>query len=256
MKVSRQGRPLPRILAGHHEAIFDRLPGNVLENLRRARSENALVWNLIYPMEQAGIELQELLALRPLWGTAGLDEDPDQLTPYYWGFDREGRRLGALGRVLKRVDGAGPRTEIDLLLVGSENLIVVEAKRGSRLGRCARYDQGVCPCHHRAVDERPSCRYWEEPVARFDRSLRLPVPDSVEGAPPCHRHYQLARTLIVGEALAGELGRRLHLWLLTPRGHWRRLQADWLDFTERIREADVWRRLRVLAWEDVAKLRG
>lgn len=256
MRVSREGRPLPKILHGHHEAIFDQLPGSVLANLRRPRSENALVWNLIYPLERTGLDLRELLALRPLWGTPRLEADSESVTPYYWGFDRQGRRLSRLDDTLDTIDGPGPQTEIDLLLVGRDDLVAVEAKRSGRLGRCARYDQGVCPAHHPAVAEQPGCRYWEEPSARFDHSLHFPEPARAEGAPPCHRHYQLARTLRVGETLAELLGLNLHLWLMTPRSHWRRLEGDWIAFSERIKDPGQWRRLRALAWEDVAGLRG
>jgi hypothetical protein len=55
--------------------------------------------------------------------------------------------------------------------------------------------------------------------------------------------------------LAANTGRTLHLWLLAPRRIWaRQLQGDWIDFADRVRKADVWRRMRVIAWEDVSQL--
>lgn len=253
MKTSANGRPLPKILFGHHEAIFDRLPGNVLDNLRRARSENALLWNLVYPRARPSLELEALLARRPLWGTPSLAIGPDQLHAYYWGYDRTGKRLRRLDRVLGQVDGRGQQTEIDLILLGRKNLVVVEAKASSGLGRCSRFDRGVCPEVHRGQTE-VGCRYWRELTARFDSVLEITGPPGEGDRPFCGRHYQLARTLLVGARLAETLHRRLHMWLITPRSRWPRLESDWLQFADRVKDPGLWRRLRVLAWEEIVQL--
>lgn len=250
MKVSAAGRPLPGILAGHDEPIFDALPGSVLANLRRPNSENALVWNLVYPLAQPDLSLADLLAIRPLWGTVGLTAPrDDELRPYYWGYDVMGQRLDGLEAAVAVVDGEGPNTEIDLVLVGSGTLIAVEAKRGGGFGRCSRYAARECPEIHAAAS---TCRYWDQPAARFAGMLELgerPAPG--DERPPCDRHYQLARTLLVGRELARREGLDFHLWAIVPRSGWRRLERTWLDFADRVREQAQWRRLRVLAWEDL-----
>lgn len=253
MKISSNGRPLPKIAFGHHEPIFDRLPGSVIQNLRRARSENALLWNLIYPRAKPSLDLQSLLELRPLWGTPSLAVGPDRLRPYYWGYDRAGKRLRRLDQVLGQVDGRGQQTEVDLILLGRTNLIVVEAKATSGFGRCSRFQRGVCPEVHQG-EQSAGCRYWREPAARFDRVLAIEGPPEEGDRPFCHHHYQLARTLLVGERLARSIHRRLHMWLITPRRNWRRLEPDWLSFAEQVRDPGLWRRMRVLAWEQVALL--
>ena len=79
-----------------------------------------------------------------------------------------------------------------------------------------------------------------------------PTPDSE--SPACNRHYQLAHTLIIGHKLADLLGREFHLWVFTPRSHWSRLEKDWLDFSERVKDDSLWRRLRVIAWEDIQEM--
>lgn len=255
MNVSQQGRPLPGIMAGHGEPIFDALPGNVLGNLRRRSSENALVWNAIYPLARPDLDLAKLLAARPLWGTPGLQAGDDRLRPYFWGYDVEGRQLEGLSQATERVDGPGPSTEIDLLLVGQRNLIAVEAKRGSGFGRCSRYGSGSCPEIHARTSDGEACRYWDAPAARFAKLLEIgerPQPGAER--PTCDRHYQLARSLLVGRSLAQRRGLQFHLWLFVPRAAWPRLQRSWQDFADRLRESDQWRRLRVLAWEDLVEL--
>lgn len=252
MKVSTSGRPLPGVLTGHSELIFDALPGNVLANLRRANSENALVWNFVYPLAQPTLHLSELLAVRPLWGTAALKVADDELKPYFWGFDVDGQPVSELEDVLARVDGEGPTTEIDLLLIGAHNLIAVEAKRSSGFGRCSRYGERRCPEIHLDQAAEGGCRYWRQPGAAFSTELEFgsgPTP-ATEG-PACDRHYQLARTMLVGRTLADLRELDFHLWAIVPRASWRRWERDWLDFTDRVRDDTLWRRMRVLAWEDL-----
>lgn len=252
----RRFRPDPnRILSGIGEAIFDSLPERVLENLRYPASENALVWNLTYPLAQPRVSFTRLLALRPLWGTPALDHLEDEMVPYFWGYNLDGGRLPRLDETLIQVDGPGHQTEVDLLLMGERNLVLVECKHMSGLGRCGRFARGRCPEVHGEGRELEPCRYWHRPEARFETHLDFgPQPCKASGSPPCNRHYQLARTLLVGIHLAAGLDRLLHLWLITPRKRWRSLERGWLDFCERLRDDDLWRRLRVLAWEDIATL--
>jgi hypothetical protein len=47
-----------------------------------------------------------------------------------------------------------------------------------------------------------------------------------------------------------------HLWLIIPKGRWRSFERDWLDFSNRLKDDELWRRLRVIAWEDVRGLPG
>lgn len=252
MNVSRGGRPLPKILDGHDEPIFDHLPANVLDNFRRSSSENALVWNLIYPLAKPTLSLRALLDVRPLWGPPSAPVADDRLTPFFWGYALDGQPLEPLQRSVVAVDGEGPGTEVDLVLLGQRNLILVEAKNRSGLGRCSRYQAGACPEVH-TPDDLAGCRYWSVADARFDRQLTFDAPEPGR-SPDCNRHYQLGRTLLIGRRLAEQLDRRLHLWLICPRRKWRSLERDWLDFAGKIGDSDQWRRLRALGWEDVAAL--
>jgi hypothetical protein len=253
-------RPSPkRILSGSDEPIFNVLPQRVLANLRTPTSENALLWNLIYPLAQPTISMSNLLHLRPMWGTSSLPETvDDELTPYFWGYSVEGDRLLHLDEALEEVNGPGLKTEVDLFLMGERNLILVEAKHIGGLGRCKRFANLHCPEIHRDAEELTNvCRYWEDDTASFGLHLKFgPRPEPGEEIPPCHRHYQLARTLLVGISLTMRLQLQHHLWLIVPKGRWRSFERDWLDFSERLRDDGLWRRLRVIAWEDVRDLPG
>ncbi|MEJ2012233.1 MAG: hypothetical protein P8X64_08420 [Anaerolineales bacterium] len=249
-------RPLSRkILHGLEEPIFERLPQSVIANFDRPRSENALLWNCFYPRGTPGLDWRKLASLRPCWGTA-LDasrEADDLLKPYFWGYDVSGSRLTHLDEVLMAVDGPGPKTEVDLFLMGRSKLIVVEAKHTAGLGRCSRYQAGRCPEIHASPSaEDDPCRYWlpgaGEMSAELDFGAR-PVPG--DEAPACSLHYQLARTLLVGKELARRHKLEFHLWLILPRRSWRGYQAAWLDFARRVQSEAIWRRMRVLAWEAI-----
>jgi hypothetical protein len=250
-------RPVsPRILVGSDEPFFSRLPATIADNLRRPGSESALLWNLIYPLAQPAISLRRLLHAPVLWGVPTLELEEDQLQPYFWGRGINGRPLPGLDGALQAVDGAGPQTEIDLLLVGQRHLIAVEAKHLADFGICRRYQHERCPEIHADVQDafRP-CRYWEPGAGYFSARLDVgerPVPGTAQ--PPCWRHYQLARTLLAGSELAGRLDRHLSLWAFVPRRRWPALQSDWLDFVDRLIDADLWRRARVISWEAINAL--
>ncbi|HEY45997.1 MAG TPA: hypothetical protein G4O14_04335 [Anaerolineae bacterium] len=248
-----------RILSGSDEPIFNVLPERVLANLRTPTSENALLWNLIYPLAQPKISISKFLNLRPMWGTSSLPETvDDELTPYFWGYGIDGGRLLELDDVLQEIDGPGLKTEVDLFLLGERNLVLVEAKHAGGLGRCKRFAHHHCPEIYRDVEEVVGvCRYWEEDKASFASHLEFgPRPDPGEEIPPCHRHYQLARTLLVGYSLSIRFQLQYHLWLIIPGGRWRSFERDWLDFSDRVIDDELWRRLRVIAWEDVRELPG
>jgi hypothetical protein len=172
-----------RILAGAEERIFEVLPPRVLENLRKPASENALLWNLIYPLARPHLQLSSLLALRPLWG-GSLSAD-DSLKPYFWGYSLEGEPLRGLFEAIAAL-GQEQKTEADLFLVGSRTLILVEVKNLSNLGRCGRYARGVCPeIHVEDVPQGATCRYWDVPEARFDRAVDFgPRPTAETERPP------------------------------------------------------------------------
>jgi len=241
-----------KILFGDHEPIFSELPSNIAANLRHRGSENALLWNVIYPLAQPTLSIKSLLSVSPQWGSI-LDLDDDQLEPYFWGYSISGERLPELDRILERIDGIGPKTEVDLFLIGKTNLIVVEAKHLSSLGHCSRYAKKRCPeIHGEAMPERQPCRYWEAGEYEFNRLLDFgDRPKKDDPSPPCNQHYQLARTALVGDALAKEYQKGFSLWLLITKSRWRSLERTWLDFTGRIRQDDLWRRMRVIAWEDL-----
>jgi hypothetical protein len=257
IKGRGRGHIPKRILEGIEEPIFDALPQRVLDNLRHPASENALVWNLLYPLAKPHMSMEALLTLRPLWGTPSLEIEDDSLRPYFWGYGISGQLLPGLEKALQRINGPGPSTEVDVFLEGERNLVLVEAKNRGGMGRCSRYQKGRCP-EVRQDDETgtESCRYWESPGALFSENLEIgprPVPDSP--IPACSVHYQLARTLLVGRALTTQNSKRLHLWMIIPRRRWGSLQRTWKDFSDRILDDGLWRRLRVLAWEDVQGLR-
>ena len=246
-----------RVLHGRGEAIFTALPASVRANFLKPRSENALLWNLIYPLCRPNLDLRLLLSIRPLWGTRlPSGQFQDALTPYFWGLDVGGNRLKGLDDALGRVDGPGPRTEIDLLLVGEHHLLAIEAKHTGRFGICSRYQQGRCPEVHTSEErESEPCRYWSDPAARFMEDLLMgPRPEPAGPRPACHRHYQLARTLKVALSLAESLDLEPWVWLILPRRRWRSLEKNWLDFSERVRDSALWRRLRVLEWEALQAL--
>jgi Restriction Endonuclease associating with ARP len=254
----RRRAPLPgAILAGGQEGAFDRLPETVIANLRRPQSENARLWNTFYPRPGSAFHLSSLLRVKPLWGQSPEPRADELLEPYFWGFNTVGESLPGLKQTLDEVDGPGPRTEIDLVLLGPASLVVVEAKNLSALGRCGRYQRRVCPEVHLSADRwLDRCRYWDLPMARFDQLLEFgPRPGPGAPLPACAQHYQLARTLLVGDALAHRHALRLHLWVLLPRDRWSVLERTWLDFAERVRDPELWRRLRVMGWEDLLSAR-
>jgi hypothetical protein len=254
--VTSAQRPIPgRILNGGAEPIFQVLPQSVIANMDRASSENALLWNLIYRIAHPRIALTSLLKLPPLWGTPALQAGEDELLPYFWGYATSGERLPYLDEVLGEIDGPGKQTEADLFLVGQEHLVLVEAKHLGLLGRCSRFGLKRCPEVHPESTSERACRYWDVPGAQFlDHLNWAPRPAPLQPAPPCSRHYQLGRTLLVGAGLARKLGLRLHVWLILPKARWRTSEREWLDFVDRIRDHELWRRMRVLSWESIREL--
>jgi hypothetical protein len=245
-----------KILYGENEGIFAKVPNNVLANLRHPGSENALLWNLIYPLAQPTISMKSLLEVSPQWGTFHLELGDDSLKPYFWGYSISGERLPGLDEVLERIDGAGPKTEVDLFLLGGAHLVVVEAKHLSGLGRCSRFSNLRCPeIHPEGVEAMEPCRYWEEGLPEFQRLLNLgDRPSQGDPSPPCNRHYQLARTVMVGDTLAEERQLEFSLWMFVSRKKWRSIEKTWLDFAGRIRSDKLWRRMRVIAWEEIHEL--
>jgi hypothetical protein len=248
--------PEARVWFGSEEPIFKTLPANVLANFRNPRSENALLWNTIYKIAQPTISLRAILNLKPIWGTRGHFEEPDDnLMPYFWGFNVNGERLVGLDEALEVIDGSGPRTEVDLILMGGKHLIAVEAKHTSGFGRCTRFQLERCPEIHPQQAVEPNCRYWDVDESKFERALRIgPRPGIDAEAPACSRHYQLSRTLLLGEKLAEEHDRIFSLWTFVSRRGWRSLELDWLDFTDRLRDSTVWRRARVVSWAELNTL--
>jgi hypothetical protein len=188
-----------------------------------------------------------------MWGSS-VDPISDDLVPYYWGFNQIGTRLSQLDDVLDTIDGPGPKTEVDLFLLGERELVLVEAKHMSGLGRCGRYGSGRCPEIH-LDPSAVGCQYWTSDKSMFSSMVDFGFkPESDDPPPPCNRHYQLGRTALVGSALAAQLERRLHLWLIIPRSRWGAINRDWIDFSERITDDQLWKRLRVLAWEDIISI--
>ncbi|HLC34271.1 MAG TPA: hypothetical protein VJJ70_04650 [Anaerolineales bacterium] len=256
--MPKRARHIARIFNGTMEPVFGVLPETVLDNLRRPASENALLWNLIYPLARPSLSLARLLGLPPMWGTPALEREEDALQPFFWGHALSGERLPDLDRALAAVDGKGHPTQVDLFLAGAHNLVLVEAKHLSGFGRCGRFARGRCPEIHPDPSEgAATCRYWEIEPSRFSAFLDFGDRPTPEGAaPPCATHYQLARTLLLGRWLAQHHASTLHVWAIVPRGRWPALQKTWLDFVGRIRDEALWRRCRVLAWEDVCTLAG
>jgi hypothetical protein len=244
------------VLDGEREPIFGSLPQTVLANLASPRSESALLWNVFYPLATRSVRLSELLGLAPLWGTRlvpGAAADA-QLSMYFWGLGLDGEPMPGLKQAVSEVDGPGGKIEVDLFLVGDGQLIAVEAKRGAAPGRCGRHSRGRCPEIHPAAGREP-CRYWEPGPGEFTRWFEVgarPNPDI--HLPACSLHYQLFRTVALAATLGAQLGLTPGLWMVVPQANWPRLEPLWLDFAERVRDEGAWRRLRVLAWEDLASL--
>jgi hypothetical protein len=245
-----------KILYGENEAIFSNVPNNVLANLRHPGSENALLWNLIYPMAQPTISMKTLLEISPQWGTVNIELRDDTLKPYFWGYAISGERLPGLDEVLERIDGSGPKTEVDLFLLGQTHLVLVEAKHLSGLGRCSRFSNHRCPeIHFEGAEAMEPCRYWEAGDQEFQRLLYFgDRPRQGGPSPPCNQHYQLARTLMVGDTLAKEHQLEFSLWMFVSQKKWHSIEKTWLDFAGRIRPESLWRRMRVIAWEEINQL--
>jgi hypothetical protein len=245
-----------KILYGENEPIFSNVPNNVLANLRHPGSENALLWNLIYPLAQPTISMKSLLEISPQWGTVNLELGDDSLSPYFWGYGISGEMLPGLDGILEKIDGTGPKTEVDLFLLGEAHLVLVEAKHLSGLGRCSRFSNHRCPeIHCEGVDAMEPCRYWEAGVQEFQRLLHFgDRPSQGDPSPPCNQHYQLARTLMVGDTLAKEYQLEFSLWMFVSQKRWRSIEKTWLDFAGRIRSEGLWRRMRVIAWEEIHQL--
>lgn len=257
----KNGRPVSEhIYDGIQEPIFSVLPQRVVENFGKRASENALLWNTFYPRRNQ-LDLAGLFELRPNWGTMKMVE-PEPLEPYFWGYGVDGSRLRNLDLILNAVDGAGQKTEIDLFLLGKRSLVVVEAKNTAHLGRCQRFQQGRCPevqkmCPvQNAAQQYENCRYWHVPEARFDELLHIshPLARGDGSRPACDRHYQLARTLLIGSRLAASLELQLCIWLLMPHRRWSAFEKTWLDFSRFIRKEEVWRNARVISWETVGEI--
>jgi hypothetical protein len=247
--------PAPKgVLTGDREPIFSFLSEEVRTNMLRRDSESAVLWNAFYPFAHQGISLGDWERLRPLWGSAPEAGEDDLLTPYFWGLHADGSPLEGLADTASSIAGRNDRLEIDLILLGTRHLVAVEAKVGGEAGRCGRYASGRCPEVHGGGG---TCRYWDDGPAAFDGVLDFglrPERDQ-EARPPCATHYQLARTLLAVQHLARKKGLTPHFALLIPRRRWPAQEAGWLDFAERVRDEAQWRRLRVLAWEELEGLR-
>lgn len=223
--------------------------------MRRPGSESAAIWNAFYPFAHSGVDGREWHELPRLWGTDAFDRQDDRLTPFFWGLDVEGLPLDGLAEANEAIAGREDRLEVDLILRGEAHLIAIEAKVDAGPGRCGRYHSGRCPEVHATEG---ACRYWEPGPAAFDPRLEFgsrPVADQLE-APACSLHYQLARSLLLVERLGESQGVLPYLCLLIPRRRWASIRPAWLDFADRVRDEAVWRRMRVLAWEDLEALRG
>jgi hypothetical protein len=97
-----------------------------------------------------------------------------------------------------------------------------------------------------------TCRYWEEKQSKFVNAIRIDSrPQAGTDTPLCSRHYQLSRTLLLGMRMAAKHERIFSLWALVSRKNWRSLELDWLDFSDRVRDSSVWRRMRVLSWDSI-----
>jgi hypothetical protein len=248
------GAPPPKgILAGEREPLFRYLSEEVRLNMARHGSESAALWNAFYPFAHQGLSLRGWQRIRPLWGAASFSQDDDLLVPYFWGLSVDGTPLDGLADTAALVAGRDDRLEIDLLLMGARHLIAVEAKMEGEPGRCGRFDAGRCPEIHGGGDD---CRYWEDGASSFESYLDFGARPrkGQEAQPPCVVHYQLARTLLAVVKLAAMRGLTPHLALLIPRRRWAARQAAWQDFAERVRDEEQWKRLSVVAWEDLTAI--
>lgn len=242
------------IHGGMEEAIFAVLPERVIANFYEPHSENALLWNFFYPTSDTPIDLSYLISIPPLWGTESPAHEPEELVPYFWGYNLEGERLPLLDEALDAHMTDGPPTEVDLFLLGASNLILLEVKNLSAFGRCSRYSKRRCPeVHQQEPLESKRCQYWTDSELRFVERLDFGEIPFADPKPPCYRHYQLGRTLLVGTQLARTLNRTLWIWVIAPQKRWKALEPAWLDFTGRILDHDLWRRMRVLSWESLRK---
>jgi len=247
-----QALPPKGLLSGEREPIFSYLPEEVQRNMQRPDSESALVWEGFYPFAHSGISFRDWSAIRPLWGSPIPSESDDRLIPYFWGLRVDATPLEGMAEAAHAIAGREDRLEVDLYLKGDRVLVAIEAKTDGAAAGCGRYEAGRCPEIHGG---QAPCRYWEGQET-FHRSLDFGGRPEMgaEESPPCARHYQLARTLLIVEHLGRASGLEPHLCLLIPRRRWPSLRAAWEDFAERVRDDGQWKRLRVVAWEDLQSL--
>jgi hypothetical protein len=210
------------------------------------------VWQSFYPFAHVGLSYRSWSSILPLWGSPLPPEQDDQLVPYFWGLRVDGQPLAGLSDAARAIAGRDDRLEVDLLLAGERTLIAVEAKTDAEPGRCVRYEASRCPEVHGGLEP---CRYWESGASFSELMDFGPRPASNDAArPPCARHYQLARTLLMVQRLGRTSGLQPQLCLILPRRRWPALRPLWLDFAERVRDEELWRCLRVVAWEDLSRL--
>lgn len=233
-------------------------PKRTKKKLQSAHGEDVRTWNTIYGRWALRSRLADLGLVQSLDGAPPATIS-GAIAPYFWGFHPGGGRLGGLDETLAAMEnyrdgrGEGQKTEFDVLLVGREDLVCIEAKNEAEFGRCSRYDGKECPELHLTGRKRDYCQYWHA-----DRPASIPdlltfgdrptaAPDAAE--PLCARHYQLMRNLVVGQALADRLCLRLHAWAVIQAGSWNHCGGRWSEFKASVRNLELHARLRIVTWE-------
>jgi hypothetical protein len=195
--------------------VYNLLPQRTQKKLLSPISEDKLTWDCFFGLKQAGaldVTLAEVLKIRRealagsrliLWGWE-IHSDSASLWPLL---------PEILSSVEDYYDGKqeGQKTEPDAIILSESALVIIECKRGSRLGDCSRFKDQRCPEVHLEGRKRPYCQYWDRGL---DQLVRFQKPVPTDTSADCNRFYQLMRNYMIGTRLAGALGVQLHLMVV------------------------------------------
>jgi hypothetical protein len=201
--------------------VYDALPSRTQKKLLSPVSEDKLTWDCFYGLHGSGLLGT---AIANVLGIECAPTTPPKLITWGWEIDKAVDENEGTLPVSQRMKTASPfdplscvlhelenyhdgkpegqKTEPDVLVITAQFVIVLECKRGHRLGRCSRFEDCRCPEMHIDRRKRSYCQYWERGLSSLV-SFSRPTP-TVE-APACNGFYQLIRNHMIGSKLAQRL---------------------------------------------------
>jgi hypothetical protein len=236
--------------------VYDLLPQRTQRKLLSPISEDKLTWDCFFGLKKAAA-LDSNLA-----GLLGLGKEL-LVAPrlFLWGFEIYEALASPwpiLNDILSSVedyrDGKqeGQKTEPDAIILSESSLVIIECKRGSRLGDCSRFKNRQCPEIHREGRKRPYCQYW---ARGLDRLVTFSKPTPTTTAPECNRFYQLMRNHMIGARLAAALRVDLHLLVVKARRspHFNETVNEVAAFNSMLKAAP---KFGLASWEDLRYARS